>query len=360
MRGPVLSSQPITPVAAPPAPPPEANARRERNRPAATIHEVARVARVAVITVSRAINTPERVSAKTLKRIEEAVEHIGYVPNLLAGGLRSSKSRLVAALVPMVSSQAFAGLVQSLTRSLAEKGYQVMVGEIGHDEVREEVLLRMIIGRRPDAIVIAGVMHSAEARRRLIMSRIPIVETWDLTPTPIDMLVGFSHERVGYEVCEFFASIGRRKLAVINGDDGRAAQRGAAFLRCSARLGLPTPLVEIVPTPTTHNSGRTALAALLDAGRDIDGVFCASDMLAMGVLTEARVRGIAVPGTLAVVGFGDLDFSATLAPSLTTMRIDTELMGKIAGRLIIDTAEGKRAENPVVDIGCSLVRRESA
>jgi len=125
------------------------------------------------------------------------------VPNLLAGGLASTRSRLVAAVVPTISGPVFLETIQSLTEALAERGYQLMLGQAGYAGSREDALLEAIIGRRPDGIVLTGIMHSAEGRKRLLAAGIPVVETWDLTPTPIDMLVGFSHVEVGRAVAGF-------------------------------------------------------------------------------------------------------------------------------------------------------------
>ena len=338
----------------------ESAAAKRRPRAAVTIHEVARMAGVSIITVSRAINTPDLVSASTRKRVTEAIARAGYVPNLMAGGLRSSKSRLVAALVPTLSGQVFSEMVRSLTESLAAKGYQVMLGQMGYGDSREDELLRAIIGRRPDGIVITGIMHSAEGRRLLLMSGIPIVETWDYTPTPIDSLVGFSHESIGQEVCDYLVARGRRRLAIISADDRRAVQRQEGFLRSAARANLRKPRVKLVPAPATHASGRKGLSDVLAFDPNIDAVFCSSDTLAMGVLTEARARGIVVPESLAIVGFGDLEFAATLQPSLTTVRVNGALMGTTAAQFIIDRAEGRPVRDRVVDIGFTVVRRESA
>jgi LacI family gluconate utilization system Gnt-I transcriptional repressor len=325
----------------------------------ATVHEVAKLANVSLITVSRALNTPDLLAPETLKRVEAAVAATGYVPNLLAGGLRSAKTRLVTALVPTLMGQLFAEMVHSLTETLAIHGYQVMLGEIGYAKSREDDLLRAIIGRRPAGIVVTGVMHSKQACQLLLTSRIPVVETWDFSDNPIDMLVGLSHESVGSEVCRFLASRGRRRLALISGDDERAARRKAGFLKTALLLGLEPPAVHLVTSPTTHASGRAGLSALLAQGAAPEGVFCSSDTLAMGVLTEARMRGIDVPGALAVIGLGDLDFSATLEPSLSTVRIDGARMGARAAQFIVDRLEGREVQEKVVNLGFSIIERRS-
>ncbi len=334
--------------------------RSRRGSGAATLHDVAKLAGVAPITASRALNTPAQVSAEVLARVTDAVRRIGYVRNTVAGGLASARTRLVAAVVPSISGPVFLQTVQSLTQALAERGYQLMLGQSGYVDSREDALLEAIIGRRPDGIVLTGIVHSVEGRRRLLAAGIPVVETWDLTPTPLDMLVGFSHEEVGRAVAGFLCGKGRRRLAVIAGDDERSRRRQQAFAEAARAAGAgPVPVVH-VPAPTTLKGGRDALAQLLGAYPGVDAVFCSSDLLALGVMIEAQVRGIPVPGRLAVVGFGDLEFAADLHPALTTVRIDGLAIGRQAAQFIVERAEGREAGARIVDIGFSMVERGSA
>ena len=323
------------------------------------MHDVAKLAGVAPITASRAVNTPEQVSEAVRTKVADAIARTGYVPNFLAGGLASHRSRLVAAVVPTVSGPVFLQTIQSLTQALAERGYQLMLGQSGYSSDREDALLGAIIGRRPDGIVLTGIMHSAEGRKRLVAAGIPVVETWDLTPTPIDMLVGFSHEDVGRSVAAFLHAKGRRRLALVSGSDERAKRRQLAFQAAASALGLDEVQIVVVPAPTTLRSGRTALAELLDTGSVVDAVFCSSDLLALGVLTEAQARAVAVPERLAIVGFGDLDFAADLHPALTTVRVDGMAIGRQAAQFIVDRAEGREVAERVVDIGFSIVERQT-
>jgi LacI family gluconate utilization system Gnt-I transcriptional repressor len=329
-----------------------------------TVNDVARLARVSPITVSRALNNPSQLSAGTLERVRGAIHSTGYVPNLLAGGLRSAKSRLVAAVVPTIAGPVFLDTIQALTDALDERGYQLMLGQAGYKDSREDALLDAIIGRRPTGIVLTGMMHSTEGRRRLINSAIPVVETWDLTPTPIDMLVGFSHERIGEAVAEYLHARGRRRPAILSGDDPRAARRAAGFTQACRRLGIAwdherVP-VDWVAAPTTLASGRAGLARLLGAQPKVDSIFASSDLLAYGVVTEARSRALAIPKTLSVVGFGDLALLAGVSPSITTVHVDGTRMGRMAASLIIERAEGREVAERVTDIGFSIVTRESA
>ncbi|HKX44822.1 MAG TPA: LacI family DNA-binding transcriptional regulator, partial [Burkholderiaceae bacterium] len=224
--------------------------RRARRRSGAvTLHDVAKLAGVAPITASRAVNTPEQVSDDVRKRVADAIAQTGYVPNLLAGGLASTRSRLVAAVVPTISGPVFLPTVQALTESLAERGYQLMLGQSGYVGNREDALLEAIIGRRPDGIVLTGIVHTEQGRRRLLGSAIPVVETWDLTDTPIDMLVGFSHAEVGRAVAAFLHGRGRQRLAVVAGSDERAARRTQAFVAEATARGLGEVRIVVVPAP---------------------------------------------------------------------------------------------------------------
>ena len=345
----------------PKSPSPRASgAKPQRRSTSVTVLDVARLAGVSAMTVSRAINTPEGVLEATLAKVQEAIAKTGYVPNLLAGGLRSNRSRLVAALIPTLVGPVFNETVQALTLALNERGYQLMLGQSGYSDPHEDDLLGAIIGRRPDGIVLTGVTHSADARRRLLAAGIPVVETWDLTPTPIDMLVGFSHAAVAAAVCRRLHAGGRRRLAVIAADDERALRRTAAFLDAARGLRLRKPAVYQVSAPAALDGGRSGLRALLAQAPDIDAVFCSSDLLALGLLTEALVLGIKVPERLAVIGFGDIDFARDLHPALTTVRIDGTRMGREAARCIVERVEGRDVPERVIDIGFTIVERASA
>jgi LacI family gluconate utilization system Gnt-I transcriptional repressor len=344
-----------TPSAAPPR-------RARRGAGGVTLKDVARLAGVSPITASRAVNTPEHVAAETLARVRAAVEKTGYVPNMLAGGLASSRTRLIAGVVPTMVGPVFQEMIESLTEALAASGYQLMLGQSGYAGSREDDLLDAIVGRRPDGIVLTGIVHSAAMRRRLRASGIPVVETWDLTDDPLGFVVGFSHERIGAAVAEHLVGIGRRHLAVLTGDDPRALQRKAGFVAAARARGLATDDVDGVPTgvvraPTTAGSGRTGLVDLLARHPGIDAIFCSSDLLALGVVIEARARGIDLPQRLAVVGFGDLPLARDFQPPLSTVRVDGTAIGRLAARLLVDRIEGREAATRVIDVGFSVVRR---
>lgn len=319
-----------------------------------TLTEVAKLAGVSTITVSRVLNTPEVVAEDTRLVVQKAIDKTGYVPNLLAGSLASTKSRLIAAVVPTISGPVFLETIQSLTESLATAGYQLMIGQTGYDQRREETLISAIIGRRPDGIFLTGVMHSAESRKRLKASGIPVVEAWDLTDKPIDRVIGFSHEAVGIEVAKYLQGKGKKDIAIITGTDARAQIRRDCF--CKA-MGKNVRVINVDP-PTTIEAGREGLRQLLKGG-NVDAVFCSSDMLALGVLIEAQAKCIKIPGELGVIGFSDLSSSKELEPALSSVRIDGTLIGQLAAEYFTTGDIQSQGKSKVIDLGFEIISRAS-
>ena len=328
------------------------------NKPA-TVQDVATLAGVSAMTVSRALNAPDKVTPDTLARVRIAVDTLGYVPNAMASGLRTARARMVAALLPTLVGPVFQELVESLAESLKRSGYQLMIGQAGYDAAQEEALIRTIIQRRPDGIVLVGAASSAGGRSALLASRIPVVETWDFSDNPIDMLVGFSHVAIGESVAEFLHARGHRHVAIITGDDARARARAAAFIARSQALGAQSAQCFFTKAPSTMGAGRKGLASLIQAAPEISAVFCSSDSLALGAAIEAQHQGLRVPGQLAIVGMGDQSFAQDAQPALTTVRLDGTRIGEIAAELMMARAEGRPIESPVVDVGFHIVVRDS-
>jgi len=322
-----------------------------------TLQEVARLAGVSTITVSRALNDPEKVAAATLEKVTRAVAQTGYVPNLLAGGLASRRTRLIAAIVPAITSLMYAETMQYFSARLKETGYQVLLGESGFPVIREQSLIAAILSWRPDGMLLTGVTHSIDCRRMLLAANIPIVETWDLTPTPLDIVVGFSHERIGEAVADYLVGKGYRRIATVYADDPRAQVRERAMLNRLRSHGIDDVVTGKVPAPTDLRLGRVGLVHLLERGFRGGAVICSSDTAAHGVMIEAQTRGIRVPQDLAVLGFGDQSFAADTYPALSTVRIDRPRMGQLAADALLARISREPVHDSVIDVGFDIVER---
>lgn len=333
--------------------------RRKRPSGAVTMQTVGRMAGVSQVTVSRALSEPSKVSPETLRKVQEAIRVTGFVPNAIAGALASRKSMLVSALVPSISNIVYASMITAFNEGMRAQGYQILLSETGFDAASEEALIATHLSRRPDAMLLTGIHHSPQARRMLLAAAIPVVEVWDISDTPIDICVGFSHVEAGRAVADFVVEAGYDAAACVSAGDERARRRQHAFSdRFKARAGRPALSSGFSDRASIAN-GRAALVRLLDQGFETGAIFCSSDLLAHGVLIEAQARGIAVPGRLAVVGFGDQDFAGHVVPALTTVRVNRDTLGTSAASAMLARMGGAEPAN-VIDIGFEIVRRDSA
>ncbi|BAN28045.1 LacI family DNA-binding transcriptional regulator [Caballeronia insecticola] len=326
------------------------------------ITDVAAAAGVAPITVSRVFNAPDTVAPETLARVRRAVAELGYVPNRLAGGLSSAKSRLIAAIVPTLAHSLFSETIQVFSDTMSRAGYQVLLGLSGYGDTdqneHEGPLLDAMLSRRPEGVLLTGVAHTATLRERLRKLAIPIVETWDMSDDPIDMLVGFSHYRIGVAVAERFLARGARRPALVSANDQRALARRRGFVETLAQRGIADVAEMLMPPPSSVALGKEGLRRIIEARAGVDAIFCSSDLLALGVVAEARRLAIDIPGRIAVCGFGALEFTADTIPALTTVRVDGRRIGATAARCLIDRLDGA-TERTCVDVGFELVERET-
>jgi len=159
-----------------------------------------------------------------------------------------------------------------------------MLGLTGYSPEREARLLDAVIGRRPDGIFITGIMPPGRSRNRLMAAGIPIVESWDLTPTPMDMLIGFSHQDIGRAVAQYLMGKGKQRLAVVTAGDERAQRRNGAFRDAVHAGGLTEVLVHNVGDARTLHAGREALAALMRRQPEVDAIFAARICWPWGLL----------------------------------------------------------------------------
>jgi LacI family gluconate utilization system Gnt-I transcriptional repressor len=173
------------------------------------------------------------------------------------------------------------------------------------------------------------------------------------------MLIGFSHSDIGREVAQFLMRKGYKKFAIVRAEDERADRRTSAFVETVDQQNLPPVFVTNVGASRSLKSGREALARLLAEAPDTEAIFCSSDLLALGVMTEARARGLTVPDDIAVMGFGDVPFVADMVPALTTVRINGGQIGTLAARFLMDRAEDRTVDPRIVDVGFSIIERDS-
>ncbi len=305
---------------------------------APTMSDVAREAGVSPMTVSRAFKEDAYVNPETRKAIMEAADRLGYVMNSTAAGLSSQKTGFIAVTIPSINNANFADTVRGLTDGLRESRLQVLLGYTNYDVNEEERLVRQLLTRRPEAIVLTGGVHTDSCRRMLENAGIPVIETWDIPEKPIDRVVGFSNARAAGLLVGHLVSTGRKRIAFLGGDtsrDTRGLDRRRGFIHEMERRSLDaTRLVEVGLPPISMREGADALARLLQQWPDTEAVVCVSDLAAFGALTECQRRGIDVPGQIAIAGFGAYEISDICVPPITTVDPHCQQIGQLAAQTI--------------------------
>lgn len=329
-----------------------------------TLAEVAARSGVSTITVSRALREPARVSADTLARVRRAIAQLGYVENRVASGLASGSSRIVPVLIPTLTHAVYVPFLRGVHAELDEHGYQVLLATTEYERETEAQLVETLLGWFPAGLLLAGVDHTPAARQRLVQAvaqGIAVVEFMDLAPTPIDLNVGLSHAAVGAAVAEHLVAKGLEHVAyagTLAARDTRSARRAQGFREALEARGLPHYELRL-ERPFSIGLGGTLTDTLLDRHPRLQAIFFANDDLAAGGLFAAQRRRLRIPDELALVGFNDLEIASVVHPSLTSVAVDQEAMGRTAARLLLARLRGEDVPAEPVDVGFRIVERDS-
>jgi LacI family gluconate utilization system Gnt-I transcriptional repressor len=350
-----------------PATPASAGVRRARSSQRPTIHDVARLANVSRMTVSRVISGPELVMPETRERVIKAIADLGYVPDRAAGSLASRRTGFIALMLPTLTNSNFAEVAHGLTEALRPSKHHLLIAYTDYDLAEEERQLRNLLGRRPEAIVLTGAAHRRTSARMLTSAEIPVIEIADLPAHAIEHAVGFSNFEVGRTAARHLIERGFTRIGAIaaasGGDllDNRGEERVRGFEQELRYSGLSTDLViRHGSPPVSFDHGGAAIAELLARSRDVEAVFAVSDLSAVGALMECQRRGIDVPGQLSLIGFGDFEIGRIVNPPLTTIHVDFRALGQRAGKLILDILGGTFTSGAErIDVGLSVIERAS-
>ncbi|GAA0746824.1 LacI family DNA-binding transcriptional regulator [Ideonella azotifigens] len=336
--------------------------RRRKAAQRTTLADVAAMAGVSAITVSRFFNEPHRVGPEPTERIRAAVEALNYVPNLAAGGLASAHNRVVAMVVPNISGPIFADTLQALSDGLAVGGYQLLLASSYFSVEAEERAVRAFLGWNPAALVLTSRFHSAATERLIADATQPVIETWDLQPGRKPLQIGFSHRQVGRDAAQYLLDKGHRRIQFVRNSaagDLSAQEREAGYAEVMEAHGLePRHFVPTAAAPL--EAGAEAMKALAARQRQRpEALIFANDNLACGALLAGQRAGMQLPQDMAVFGFGDYAFADKLLPSLSTIRPPARQIGELAAAQVLQLGRGEQP-SALTELVCELVARESA
>lgn len=323
------------------------------------LDDVAKAAGVSPATVSRALSQPELLSRDTLLRVRTQARLLGYRPHGAARALASGRSMTIGAVMPALDNPIFSRALQSMQTALAAEGYQLLVASHNYSAAAETDAVRTLLARGVDGLMLVGAERAAETSALLDEAGIPVVLTWRTTAAHAGVTV--DNERAGRLAAQHLVELGHVRIGMVSGrfafnDRQRARMAGARALLAEAGRGLPDWMIS--EQPTTLAGGRAGCASLLELGEPPTALIGGIDLLAIGCMVEAQARGLNVPRDLSVAGIDDIDMSAHLSPSLTTVHIPTAQIGRDAARALLAMIAGTTGAH-VLDLPVELVVRRS-
>jgi DNA-binding LacI/PurR family transcriptional regulator len=330
-----------------------------------TIREVAAEVGVSVTTVSHALSGKRPVSRQMRRRIQETADRLGYRPNRIAAAMTTGKTRTLGMVVPDIANPFFGELLASAERVAGERGYTVIGCSSELDSTREARDVRALLDRRVDGLIyLASSAGANPALAEVEQAGVPIValdeEMASLPGTAV--VVTVDNEHGGALAAGHLLELGHEEMAVVAGPRGlpTASARLAGFVEALSQAGPRLPRSRIVRADAYRMSaGRTAGAALLERDDALTAIFCANDLIALGVIEAARQLGRDVPGEVSVVGFDDSFVASLVSPPLTTIRQPLARLGKEAANLAIDLIEDPSGRHAGRQLPVELVVRGS-
>ncbi len=340
-----------------------------------TVVDIARIAGVAPMTVSRVINDSGYVSAKLREKVQRIVDKMEYHPNALARGLKSQRSRVVGILAPDIQNPFAAELSGSIQDALLEAGYAAFLCTTEQSSTRELAALKAFFDHRMAGIIVATVETEAgnEALERFTRRGLPIVLVGRPSGPAGIARVTANHWKGAYDAVEHLIALGHRRIAYIGASPPAAGRlrRFAGYADALRAHGIAAvdeliagPEFETGPGFSKEADGYAAMERLLALDRPPTAVFARNDFTAMGAMSAARVHGVSIPGDIAIAGFDNVPQAAFTTPPLTTVAQFTAEQGRAAARMLLERIEGGGKKEALKDVEelcleCRLIIRGS-
>ncbi|GAA1957551.1 LacI family DNA-binding transcriptional regulator [Microbacterium deminutum] len=308
-----------------------------------TLHDVARAAGVSIKTVSNVINDYPHVRADTRARVHEAIEQLGYQPNLSARSLRSGRTGAIALALPELSLSYFAELADSVIEAAERVGQFVIIEQTGGDRERELQLLSSWRRKMTDGLIFSPLGMGMDDAAHLDVAYPLVLLGERIFDGPTDH-VTMRNVEAARAATEFLIARGRRRVAIVGAHEGEvigsAGLRLRGYLEALEAAGIPYDERIVVHTTLWHRAnGATAMRELLARDVEFDAVFGFNDTLALGAMRVLQVAGYRVPEDVSVIGFDDLDEAMYSLPSLTTVNPGRSEIAEVAVRSLTERIE---------------------
>jgi LacI family transcriptional regulator len=322
--------------------------------PTAMLRDVARAAGVSTASASRALAQSGAVSAELRARVQAAAERLHYVPNLAARTLAARRSGLLGIILGTLADPLVAAVATACERRLGEAGYGVMIASTSGLPEENSRAARALLARGAQALVFVEPSETAAVERLMAGCAVPWVAVAEPSPTAGPIALSLGRRRGAALAALYLLGLGHRRFGVIAQADGVIAEAVRQPVEASAGDLLPSA---ILGSAEKLDAAQAAMRRLLDQNHPPTAVICSSDALALAATRECAVRGIAVPQSVSVVGFGDAEFARRAYPALSTVRVAAAEFGVRTAESLLAIVEGHEASQ--LEAGLKLVVRES-
>jgi LacI family transcriptional regulator len=323
------------------------------------MRDVAARAGVTKQTVSNVLNNPGVVAAATVARVNAAIAELGYVRNLTARGLATGKSMIVGLIVPTVSNPFYSEVVEEVEVCLESRGFNLLLCTTRADAGRAARHLQTLVGRSIDGLLVAG---DAEMGRHLPLldnASFPYVLcAWETEAPPDVPVVTIDYEWAGYLAGAHLRDLGHRDVAVI-ADLPAHATRVQGFCKAMREGGVLVPDTAVYSAAGGVAAGQAVRRALTDHP-GLTAVMTSHDVLALGILEEARALGLSVPAELSVVSIDDVLADRDAHPPLTSVALPKRAMARRAVEMVLDVGGGRRRASTALLIPELVVRASTS
>lgn len=309
-----------------------------------TVDDVAQRAGVSTATVSRCLNSPDRVSARTRDKVMKAVKDLGYAPNFGARALAAKRTNTFGAIIPTMENAIFARGLQAFQEELRQSGITLLVASSSYKPEIEAEQIRALVARGADALLLIGYDRTPETYAFLDQRQIPYVVAWAHDPASSLATIGFDNRQAMRMLASEVIALGHRNLALITAErheNDRARARAEGVFAAMGEHGLDLANLRIIETPYAIANGAEAFRTLMQAQNPPTAILCGNDVLAAGAVSMAGTLGIDVPGQVSITGFDDIEIAEIVSPPLTTVHVPHRDMGSGAARLLLSLRNGE-------------------
>lgn len=320
-----------------------------------SIRDVARAAGVSVATVSRALTSPEKVSEASLKKVKDAIDSVGYRPNLLARNFRSARSYAIVVLVPNITNPFFSQVIQAIEDRAQQKGYAVLLGDTRESSNREMEYINRVETRLAD-----GVIQLRPLSKNYTPGAIPWVTACACKDTP-GPSVRIDDMAATQTIVNYLISLGHKRIGVITGlqENPHTIERLMGYKKSLAEAGIEIDKNLIAEGDFTMWSGKSAAHKLFQTQQRPTAIFCMNDEMAIGAIQTIKAKGLSVPEDVSVTGFDDITYAKYWDPGLTTVSQPAEEFGKISMDLLLRIIEGEKLGEQDIVLPAEFIIRKS-